>query len=85
MKPNCSGGTAQWGPAIADAIDTTGRLLQRNDPLLKGIIYDRPNVVEHAQAAIARDSLTERTQALGGNFFRIRSARRLAPAQVHPA
>ena len=79
-----AGGTAQWGPAIVDAVDTTGvqcavdiggangsllRMLQRKDPVLQGIIYDRPNVVEHARAVIARDGLTERTRVLGGDFF----------------
>lgn len=79
-----AGGTAQWGPAIAEAIDTTGvqyavdiggangsllRLLQRNNPLLRGVIYDRPNVVKHAEAAIAQSGLKGRARALGGDFF----------------
>ena len=80
-----AGGTAQWGPAIADAIDTTGvrcavdiggangallRLLQRDNPLLQGVIYDRPNVIDHAHAAISQSGLTGRTRAVGGNFFK---------------
>ena len=79
-----AGGTGQWGPAIADAIDTSGvqcavdiggangsllRLLQDKNPSLRGIIYDRPNIIEHAEAAIEQSGLTERTRVVGGNFF----------------
>jgi threonine dehydrogenase-like Zn-dependent dehydrogenase len=76
--------TALWGPAAATIIDTAGvrcavdvggangsllQLLQRNDPSLHGIVFDRPNIVEHAQAAIERGGLAERTSTVGGNFF----------------
>jgi hypothetical protein len=76
--------TAVWGPAIADAIDTAGmqcavdvggangtllQLLQRKDPSLRGIVFDRPNIIEHAKAAIERSDLAERTSAVGGSFF----------------
>jgi hypothetical protein len=76
--------TAVWGPAIADAIDTAGvqcavdvggangtllQLLQRNNPSLRGIVFDRPNIIELAEAAIERSGLTDRTSAVGGSFF----------------
>lgn len=76
--------TRIWGPGIADAIDTSGaqcavdiggadgsllRLLQYKNPSLQGIIFDRPNIIEHAEAAIKQDGLTERTRAVAGNFF----------------
>lgn len=76
--------TGIWGPTIADAIDTSGvrcavdvggangslvRLLQHKNPSLQGIIFDRPNIIEHAEAAIKNDGLTDRTRAVAGNFF----------------
>jgi hypothetical protein len=76
--------TVMWGAGIAEAIDTNGvqcavdiggadgslvRLLQKKDPLLQGIIFDRPNIMEHAEAAIENDGLTGRTRAVAGNFF----------------
>ena len=79
-----SGMTAVWGPAIADAIDTTGvqcavdvggakgsllQLLQHKNPALSGIVFDRPNVVEHAEAEIARNGFADRTRTVGGSFF----------------
>jgi SAM-dependent methyltransferase len=76
--------TSVWGPAIADAIDTTDvkcavdvggangtllQMLQRKNPSLRGIVFDRPNTIEYAEAAIKQNGLTERTSAVGGNFF----------------
>jgi len=76
--------TGAWGPAIADAIDTNGvrcavdvggangsllRLLQHKNPSLQGIIFDRSNIMEHAEAAIRNDGLTDRTRAVAGSFF----------------
>lgn len=76
--------TSIWGPKIADAIDTNGvqcavdvggadgsllRLLQHKNPSLQGIIFDRSNIVELAEAAIKRDGLTERTRVVAGSFF----------------
>jgi hypothetical protein len=76
--------TAVWGPPIASKIDTTGvrcaidvggangtllQLLQRDNPSLRGVVFDRPNVVEHAKAAIKSSGLEDRTSAVGGNFF----------------
>src|SRR5690242_15919436 len=76
--------TALWGPGIADVIDTSGvqcavdvggakgallQLLQRKDTSLHGIVFDRPNIIAHAEAAIAENGLTDRTRTVGGNFF----------------
>ena len=76
-----SGMTAVWGPAIADAIDTTGvqcavdvggakgsllQLLQHKNPALSGIVFDRPNIVEHAEAEIARNGFADRTRTSAG-------------------
>jgi hypothetical protein len=78
------GMTAVWGPAIANAIDTAGvqcavdvggakgsllQLLQRKNPSLSGIVFDRPNIVEHAEAEIKRSGFPERTRTVGGSFF----------------
>jgi O-methyltransferase domain len=76
--------TGVWGSAFADAIDTSGvkcavdvggangsllRHLQRKNPSLQGIIFDRPNTIQHAEAAIREAGLTQRTRVVGGNFF----------------
>lgn len=76
--------TAVWGPAIASKIDTTDvkcavdvggangtllQLLQRNNPSLRGIVFDRPNIIEHTQAAIERSDLADRTSTVAGSFF----------------
>jgi hypothetical protein len=68
----------------AEAIDTTGvklavdvcgatgsllELLQETNPTLRGIVFDRPNIVDHAVAEIARKGLTRRTEVVGGDFF----------------
>jgi hypothetical protein len=67
-----------------DAIDTTGvrlvvdvggatgsllHLLQEANPSLRGIIFDRPNIVEGAVAQTALKGLRDRTDVVGGNFF----------------
>jgi hypothetical protein len=74
------GGTSLWALDVVDAIDTTDvklvvdvggasgsllRLLQRANPALRGIVFDRPDVAE----AIAVDVAGERTEVLGGDFF----------------
>lgn len=76
--------TGVWGSAITDVIDTAGvqcavdvggangsllQLLQHENPSLQGVVYDRPNTIEHAEAAIIKNGLSERTRAIGGNFF----------------
>jgi hypothetical protein len=76
--------TGVWGPAIASAIDTAGvqravdvggangsllQLLQRNNPALRGIVFDRPTIVDHARVAIEQSGLEERASVVGGSFF----------------
>jgi O-methyltransferase domain len=77
--------TALWGPPSAAAIDTTGvrcavdvggangsllHLLLAADPSLRGILFDRPNVAEHAKAELARKGLAQRAEVVGGDFFK---------------
>lgn len=79
-----SGVTSVWAPALANLIDTTNvrravdiggangaflALLQKANPALHGIVFDRPNIARDAQAHIARDGFAERTEVVGGNFF----------------
>ena len=76
--------TALWAADAAKAIDTTGvklavdvggatgsllQLLQEANPELRGIVFDRPNIVDDAVAEIARAGLAERTEVVGGDFF----------------
>ena len=76
--------TALWAADAAKAIDTTSvklavdvggatgsllQLLQEANPELRGIVFDRPNVVDDAVDEIARAGLAERTEVLGGDFF----------------
>jgi hypothetical protein len=76
--------TSLWAGDAAKAIDTTGvnlavdvggatgsllHLLQEANPTLRGIVFDRPNIVDHAVAEIAQKGLTQRTDVLGGDFF----------------
>ncbi|MBV8895579.1 MAG: methyltransferase domain-containing protein [Acidobacteriaceae bacterium] len=49
-----------------------GRLLSvilERFPDLRGIVYDMPHVAEGARAEIARRGLSERCEAVGGDFF----------------
>lgn len=81
--------TSLWGPQIAAAIDTTGvrcavdvggangsllHLLLETNPSLRGIVFDRPNVTEHAKAELTRRGLTKRAEVVGGDFFESISA-----------
>lgn len=38
-------------------------------PHLRGVVFDRPDVVERAREQIARRGLAERCEAVGGSFF----------------
>jgi hypothetical protein len=38
-------------------------------PALKGVLFDRPDVVEHARANLREAGLEQRCQTVGGNFF----------------
>ena len=74
------GGTSLWALDVVDAIDTTDvklavdvggasgallRLLQRANPALRGIVFDRHDVAE----AVSADIADERTEVVGGDFF----------------
>jgi hypothetical protein len=76
--------TALWAADAANAIDTTTTrvavdvggatgsllaLLQHANPTLRGIVFDRPNIVADAAAEVARNGLGERTTVIGGDFF----------------
>jgi O-methyltransferase domain len=54
----------------AGATGSLLQLLQHANPTLRGIVFDRPNIVDDAATQIARNGLTERTEVIGGDFFR---------------
>jgi SAM-dependent methyltransferase len=79
-----SSGTSVWAPELAKLIDTTNvrravdvggangallTLLQRANPALRGIVFDRPNIARDAETAIARSGFADRTEVVGGDFF----------------
>lgn len=43
-------------------------ILKRN-PAMKGILFDRPNVIEQARAQIAKAGISERVELVAGDFF----------------
>ena len=45
------------------------REVLRANPGIKGIVYDRPNVIAETQVEIERDGLADRCQAVAGDFF----------------
>jgi hypothetical protein len=76
--------TSLWAADAAKAIDTAGislavdvggatgsllHLLQEANPTLRGIVFDRPNIVDYATDQIARKGLTARSEVVGGDFF----------------
>jgi O-methyltransferase domain len=76
--------TSLWAAEAAKMIDTTGvslavdvggangsllHLLQDADPDLRGIVFDRPNIVGEAVAETVRKGLAERTEVIAGDFF----------------
>jgi predicted O-methyltransferase YrrM len=79
-----SSATSLWAADAAKAIDTTGvklavdvggatgsllQLLQEANLTLRGIVFDRPNIVDYAVAEITRKGLSQRTEVVGGDFF----------------
>jgi hypothetical protein len=79
-----SSGTSVWAPELAALIDTTnvGRavdiggadgallaLLQKANPALHGIVFDRPNIAKDAEPQIVRNGFAGRTEVVGGDFF----------------
>jgi predicted O-methyltransferase YrrM len=76
--------TALWLADAARVIDTaavdlavdvggaTGSLLcllQEANPTLRGVVFDRPNIVENAKVHVAKRGLSQRTEVVGGDFF----------------
>jgi O-methyltransferase/methyltransferase family protein len=76
--------TSLWTSDAAKVIDTDGvglavdvggangsllHLLLDANPTLRGIVLDRPNIVEEAAAETAKRGLTDRADVIGGNFF----------------
>lgn len=76
--------TAAWVPLIAQLIDTTGvkvvadiggaqgallHVLLQQHPDLRGIVFERPAVVESALAETAKQGLSDRVEVIGGDFF----------------
>jgi hypothetical protein len=76
--------TSLWAADVAKVIDTTNvelavdvggatgsllQLLQDANPVLRGIVFDRSNIIDDAVAQIAQSGFAERTEAVGGDFF----------------
>lgn len=58
--------------SVTDVGGGTGALLAgilKAHPHLRGVVFDRPDVVERARHEIARRGLAERCEAVGGSFF----------------
>ena len=80
-----SSGTSVWAPELAKLIDTTSvrravdiggangallTLLQKANPALHGVVFDRPNIARDTVAHIARNGFADRTGVVGGDFFK---------------
>jgi hypothetical protein len=76
--------TALWTSTAAQVIDTAGvrlavdvggaegallHLLLADNQDMRGIVFDRPNVVPGAVAEADRQGLSDRTEVIGGDFF----------------
>ncbi|QNI05957.1 methyltransferase [Mycobacterium kubicae] len=85
--------TSLWALDVADAIDTSEvklavdvggahgtllRQLQQKNPMLRGIVFDRPHVAADVAAGINAGDFADRTQVLGGDFFKA-----LPPADLY--
>jgi hypothetical protein len=79
-----SSGTSVWAPKLAELIDTTNvrravdiggangallALLQKANPALRGIVFDRPNIARDAESHIAGNGFADRTDVVAGDFF----------------
>jgi hypothetical protein len=57
---------------VADVGGGNGALLLgilRANPKLRGVVFDRPDVVERARAHLAANGMAERCEVVGGSFF----------------
>ncbi|WAJ42838.1 methyltransferase [Mycobacterium sp. Aquia_216] len=77
--------TSLWAGGVGTAIDTTNvklavdvggstgaflRMLQESNPTLRGIVFDRPNVAAEVAMRIAHSEVGQRTEVVGGDFFK---------------
>lgn len=76
--------TALWTSAAARVIDTSGaevvadiggahgsllHLLLNGNPQPRGIVFDRPDIVDGAVAETEKQGLSDRVEVIGGDFF----------------
>jgi hypothetical protein len=76
--------TAGWAQHVPDILDTRGvecavdvgggngsllHLLQRANPSLRGLIFDRPNVIDEVADTVQGGPFADRTETMGGDFF----------------
>jgi O-methyltransferase domain/Dimerisation domain len=76
--------SAYWADGAAVAIDTTNvqravdvggahggllRILQQSNSGLRGVIFDRPDVLDSARAEVAQVGFPDRTEFAAGDFF----------------
>ena len=76
--------TMLWAGDAVDLIDTTNvrcaidvggasgsllRLLQERNPWLRGVIFDRPDVIGEIAPSVAMSDFGSRTDVVGGDFF----------------
>jgi hypothetical protein len=54
---------------VGGATGSLLHLLQQANPALRGIVFDRPNIIADTADLIARSDFAERTDAVGGDFF----------------
>jgi hypothetical protein len=54
---------------VGGATGSLLQLLQEANPALRGIVFDRPHIIDDAVTQIARNGFAERTEAVGGDFF----------------
>jgi hypothetical protein len=77
--------TSLWALDLAQVIDTNDvelavdvggangalvRELQQVNPALRGIVFDRPDVAANVAATIASSNFADRTEVVGGDFFK---------------
>ena len=73
---------------VADIGGASGSLLHavlKANPTLRGIVFDRPNIVESAIAAADENGLEQRITAIGGDFFEAIPPADLYLATIHSA
>jgi hypothetical protein len=70
LPGRCRPGRQRHGTVdVGGANGSLLHLLLEANPSLRGIVLDRPNIVEEAAAETAKRGLTDRADVIGGNFF----------------